>query len=192
VKELLYQALETERAGVAVYEAAIECATSDALRIEWEKFRDQTREHESILRDLLLAMDCDPERRTPGRDVVGGIGRALVDAIRTAQAQHAPETAELVAAECVVHAETTDHLNWELIGRIAGDLGGDVGDELRAAHEEVDAQEDRHLERAVGWCRELWIDALGLRAVLPPPEETEDVRSALAAARVKQAREGTI
>ena len=30
-----------------------------------------------------------------------------------------PEAAEIVAAECVVHAETKDHLNWELIGELA-------------------------------------------------------------------------
>ena len=31
-----------------------------------------------------------------------------------------PEAAEVVATECVVLAETKDHLNWELIGMLAG------------------------------------------------------------------------
>jgi hypothetical protein len=30
-----------------------------------------------------------------------------------------PQAAQLVAAECVVEAETKDHMNWELIGLLA-------------------------------------------------------------------------
>lgn len=30
-----------------------------------------------------------------------------------------PEAAQIVAAECVVAAETKDHLNWELVGQAA-------------------------------------------------------------------------
>ncbi len=40
-----------------------------------------------------------------------------------------------------------------------------------------------------GWSRELWIDALGLPAVLPPREEGKDVKTAIGAARAKSARD---
>jgi hypothetical protein len=33
---------------------------------------------------------------------------------------------------------------------------------------------------------DLWIESLGLPAVLPPPEEKKDVKTAIGAARVKQ------
>jgi hypothetical protein len=33
--------------------------------------------------------------------------------------------------------------------------------------------------------RELWLGSLGLPAVLPPPEEQQDVKSAMAAAKAK-------
>jgi len=39
-----------------------------------------------------------------------------------------------------------------------------------------------------GWARELCIQALGMPAVLPPPEEEKDVKTAIGAARAKQAR----
>jgi hypothetical protein len=39
-----------------------------------------------------------------------------------------------------------------------------------------------------GWTRELWIEALGMPAVLPPPEETKEVKTAIGAARAKMAR----
>ncbi len=42
---------------------------------------------------------------------------------------------------------------------------------LKAAFEEVEDQEDEHLYHSTGRARELWIESLGLPAVLPPPEE---------------------
>jgi hypothetical protein len=93
-----------------------------------------------------------------------------------------------VAAECVVDAETKDHQNWELIGQVADQLKGAEGEALRAAYEEVEDEEDEHLYHTQGWCRELWIESLGLPAQLPPPEEKKDVKTAIGAARAKAAR----
>ena len=100
-----------------------------------------------------------------------------------------PEAAELVACECVVLAETKDHLDWELIGRCAEKLKGAEGKVLRDAYEQVEDDEDEHLYHTKGWCRELWIHALGMKALLPPPEETEHVTTAIAAARAEQTSE---
>jgi hypothetical protein len=100
-----------------------------------------------------------------------------------------PEAAELVATECVVHAETKDHLDWELIGILAGKAKGAAGQALKEAYQKVEDQEDEHLYHTAGWSRELWIQALGLPAVLPPPEEEKDVKTAIGAARAKQERD---
>jgi hypothetical protein len=99
-----------------------------------------------------------------------------------------PTGAQLVAAECVTLAETKDHLNWELIGEAAKKLKGDEAGALRTAHEKVEQEEDEHLYHTAGWTRELWIESLGLPAVLPPPEEEKDVKTAIGAARAKHAR----
>jgi hypothetical protein len=40
----------------------------------------------------------------------------------------------------------------------------------------------------MGWARELWLESLGLPAVLPPPEEEKHVTSAIGADRARQAR----
>jgi hypothetical protein len=99
-----------------------------------------------------------------------------------------PEAAELVAAECVVEAETKDHLNWELIGMVTEGLKDATGKALKNAHEKVEEQEDEHLYHTTGWSRELWVQSLGMAAVLPPPEEEKDVKTAIGAARAKKAR----
>jgi len=46
-----------------------------------------------------------------------------------------------------------------------------------------------HLYHTKGWCRELWIQSLGLKAVLPPPEEEQHVKTAIGAARAEQMAE---
>src|SRR5688572_12499514 len=84
VKELLYQALETEIGGQKVYETAIGCAQNSGLKEEWEKYLDETRTHEAILRETFRRIDLDPAVETPGRAVVRFKGQALVQAMELA------------------------------------------------------------------------------------------------------------
>ena len=52
----------------------------------------------------------------------------------------------------------------------------------------MEEQEDEHLYHTMGWARELWLESLGLPAVLPPPEEQKHTKSAIGADRAKQTR----
>jgi len=186
--ELLYQSLETEKGGLKVYETALRCAQNDDLKKEWQEYLEQTRNHERILQEVCTTMGLDPDKETPGRRVVRHIGESLVKAMEMARSAGPPEAAELVAAECVVLAETKDHLNWELLGEIVEKLSGAQKKAMKEAHDEVEDEEDEHLYHTMGWCRELWIESLGMPAVLPPPEEEKDVKTAIGAARAKMAR----
>jgi rubrerythrin len=188
VRELLYQALETERGGIQIYETALRCVQHEQLKEEWEEYLDQTRRHEQVVLKVFEAFELDPNRDTPGREVVRHQGQSLVQAMEMALEAGPPEAAQLVAAECVVLAETKDHLNWELLGHVTTRIKGDERQALKAALEEVEEQEDEHLYHTTGWARELWIASLGMRAVLPPPEEEKDVKTAIGAARAKMAR----
>jgi hypothetical protein len=188
VTELLLQALETELGGVKVYKTALKCALNDDLHEELTKYLGQTTHHVEVVRGLFADMGLDPNASSPGRDAVRHIGSSLVAAMEMALASGSPEAAQLVAAECVTLAETKDHLNWELIGEVAESLKGDRAKVMRTAFEEVEADEDEHLYHSAGWGRELWIESLGMKAVLPPPEEQKHVQTAIGAARAKQAR----
>ena len=187
VQDLLYQALETELGGVEIYRMAILCARNEELKEEWTKYGEQTERHVQILRGVFDALGLDPEATTPGRMIVREKGKTLVAAMRRAL-KDAPDAAQVVAAECVVDAETKDHRNWELIGALGEKMTGDGRDVLVDAYEQVEDEEDEHLYHTMGWCRELWLDALGLPAVMPPPEEEEDVESALEEAQVAEQR----
>ncbi len=189
--ELLYQALETEAGGIQVYETALRCARNEDLRHEWQEYLQQTRHHHEVMTQLCTSLGLPPEQTTPGREVVGHIGRSLVKAMEMALAS-APQSAELVACECVVLAETKDHANWDLIGHCAERLSGPVAQALKAAHDEVAKDEADHLFHTRGYCRELWIESLGFPAVLPPPEEVKHVETAIGASRAEQARESML
>ena len=188
VRELLYQMLETEMGGVQVYATALQCAENEDLKEEWEKYLEQTQNHVTIVQECLQKLGLDPEEETPGRKVVRHIGESLVQAMEMALEEGEPGAAQLVATECVVHAETKDHMNWHLLGEVIKKAKGEVKQALSEAHEQVEQEEDEHIYHTKGWSRELWIESLGMKAVLPPPEEVKQVETAIGAARAEQAR----
>jgi rubrerythrin len=192
LQELLYQGLETEMGGVEIYRTAIGCAINPDLKKEWEEYLEQTTRHVEVMTNVLTELGFDPEQETPGRKIVRHIGRSLVQAMQMAAEEGPPEAAELVAGECVVFAETKDHQNWMLMEFAAEKADQDTKKVLRAAVEEVEDQEDEHLYHSKGWTRELWLQSLGMAAVLPPPEEQKHVHTAIGAERAKNARDSMV
>ena len=189
VQELLYQALETERGGIKIYSAALKAAVNEDLKEEWQGYLKETKTHEAVLTNVFEELGLDTEASSPGRAVVAHIGKSLVQAIEMALQNDSASGAELVAGECVVLAETKDHMNWELIGHVANHTSGEMAKILKKAFEAVEQDEDHHLYHTTGWTRELWLHSLGFPAVLPPPEEVKKVETAIGASRAEQARE---
>ena len=188
VRELLYQALETELGGVQVYTTALTCVENEDLKEEWEEYLEQTQNHVTIVEECMQKLGLDLNEETPGRMVVRHQGESLVKAMEMALQAGEPGAAQLVATECVVLAETKDHQNWHLLGEVAKHAKGEVAKAVKEAHEQVEHEEDEHLYHTKGWAREVWFESLGMKAVLPPPEEVKNVETAIGAARAEQAR----
>ena len=190
LKDLILQMVETESGGQQVYEMAISCALNEDLKSEWGKYLEETLTHQKVVQHLCDELGIDAKEKTPSRAVVKHIGESLVAAMALAKKTGTPQAAELVACECVVHAETKDHANWELLGMVADAAAGTpTGKTLKEAHEKVEDDEDHHLYHTMGWCRELSVQNLGLPAALPPPEEVKSVKTAIGASRAQQQRE---
>jgi hypothetical protein len=189
VTELLFQALETELGGEQVYRRAVTAAVDYELHEEWTKYLTETKHHQDILLGVFDELGLDAEIETAGRGIVRHLGRALAQAIEQALATGDGGAAQLVAGECVVLAETKDHLNWELLRHVAEHGDGPWAAVLERACEQVEKEEDHHLYHSKGWTRELWIAFLGLPAVLPPPEEAKNVETAIGAARAEKSRD---
>lgn len=192
LNDLVLQMMETELGGEQVYLTALQCAQNPDLKEEWEEYLEETLSHQEVVKTLCEGLGLEPNMQTPSRKVVKHLGDSLVQAMQLALQGGSPAAAELVACECVVLAETKDHSNWELLGKVAQVATGNVGKLLKQAHERVEKQEDHHLYHTKGWCRELWIQSLGMPAVLPPPEEVKQVESAIGASRAEQQRENLL
>jgi len=186
--DLMYQALETEKGGVQIYTTALRLAINKDLREEWNKYLEQTKNHVQVVSDILTALGLDADAETPGRKIVRYLGTSLVKTMELASRCADPQAAQIVAAECVVLAETKDHLNWELMGELAKNATAEESSLLTPAFEQVEGEEDEHLYHTAGWTRELWIQALGMPAVLPPPEEIRKVDTAIEAAQARKSR----
>jgi rubrerythrin len=188
MKELLLQSLEHEMGGVKIYDTALKCVQNEDLKEEWEKYHEETERHVQILHDVMTQMQLDPEEQTPGRKIVHDMGASFVAAMEAALGAGDKDQAEIVACECVVLAEEKDHSNWQLIGEVAKKMTGAEGKAMKDAYKEVEDQEDEHYYHSKGWLRELSMQCLGMKAVLPPPEERKHVKTAIGQARAEQSR----
>lgn len=191
-EDLLYQALETEIGGQDVYKAALKLAQNDDLAEEWTEYLSQTKTHHQRVLGVFKALGLDPEKETDSRKIVRHKGESLVKAMRMAGEKLPPEAAQLVAGECVVDAETKDHLNWSLLGHVVEEGPKDYAEALREAVEQTLDEEAEHRFHTEGWTRELWIGHLGFDSALPPPEEEKSVKTKIGAGRAEKAREDYI
>lgn len=182
VVELLLQSLEHQTGGVLIYEAALKCVVNKDLYGEWQKYLHETRRHARALSDACVAIGVDPDRFTPGRRMVQELGWGLVAAMEKISVDGPSQAAELLACECVVMAETKDHLNRELLAECADRFRGEKGEVLKALRDESEDGRDGHFCHARNWCRELWMASLGMHAILPPPEERSFGQTALGTA----------
>src|SRR5689334_17858394 len=85
VHELLCEALATEIGGIKIYETAIECAQNDDLREEWNKYLEETQNHERILREVHEKLGIEFDESLPGVKAVVNNGDALVETMTMAK-----------------------------------------------------------------------------------------------------------
>jgi len=168
ISDLLYEALETELGGVKVYKMALRCALHEETRSDWERFLQQTENHVRILQHLFEEIGLEPDLETPGRQIVRHKGTSLIAAMEMALKMGPPTRAEKVAAECVVDAETKDHMNWELLGESIAGLTGKTAEVVRDAHQQVMAEEDEHLSISQAAAKALWMETLGVGGGMRP------------------------
>jgi hypothetical protein len=168
--ELLYQSLETAQSGIRVYTQAVTCAVNKELREEWRFYLKQLRQHEQVLLSIFEATRLDPSTSTSGRTAVVCISDALVATMQQAQLTAPRAQCEIVASDCIVLVETKDRANWALLAHISKYAEEPLKQLLARAVDSVEDEVGRHLMHTQGWMRELWMQALGYAALLPPPD----------------------
>ena len=151
----LSERLAFERMGTRLYEALLnKCEmlgepSPGPTLADIEHIGGEELEHFLLLNRCITELGGDPTVESPSADVAGvtsmGILQVLTD----------PRTSMAHCLEAMLTAELTDNAGWELLIKLAGNLGYD---ELREPFEKALASEEEHLENVRSWVSECVLD----------------------------------
>src|SRR5919202_3597036 len=159
----LSEFLMVEQGGFELYRVAAARATRPALRARYEEFGRQTAHHREVLVKLIAALGGDPDYVSPTARLAQYKASKLLGSALQVDGLSEQEI-ELNDLENLLLAETKDHANWHLLSQLAQKASGDLKQALQAAVEEVEAQEDQHLEWARETLSELCVQMLNQKA----------------------------
>lgn len=154
----LGQRLAFERSGVRLYESVInKCeaiedrqAAGPVTVDELQQIRDEELEHFRLLSDCIESLGADPTAETPDADVAG------VAAMGFQHVLNDPRTTLAQCLEMLLTLELADNASWELLIRLADEMGlKDVSEQFQRALE----QEKEHLLTVRSWCEEMTLNA---------------------------------
>jgi hypothetical protein len=134
--------LAFERAGTRLYEALLnKCSvrsdeTEGLPMDQLREFRDEEARHFTLVWDTMKSLGADPTAVTPGADVDGVASIGLMQILTD------PRTSVVQSLHAIHIAELADHDGWELLIKLAVELGQDdmAGNFRRAL-----VEEERHL-----------------------------------------------
>jgi rubrerythrin len=139
----LSEFLAVEKGGLKLYEEALRIVTDQEVVKKFRTFMEQTRKHESLLMRIMQELGMDPTYMSSGAKVATEKAEAL---LKTMTNGLTGKPAELNAIENIILAETKDHADWELLGKIARQSDDSrLRDVLKPAVSEVEPEEDEHL-----------------------------------------------
>ena len=152
----LSERLAFERTGTRLYEALLnkcemlgEPAPGPTLE-EIEQIGREELEHFLLLNDTIAGLGGDPTVQSPCADVAGvasmGILQVLTD----------PRSSMAHCLQAMLTAELTDNAGWELLIKLADNLGYD---EMKTELEAALADEERHLVNVRNWLSECVLDS---------------------------------
>lgn len=152
----LSERLAFERMGTRLYEALLnKCEVlgemSPGPTIEQiEQIGREEMEHFLLLNRTITDMGGDPTVQSPCADIAGvasmGIMQVLTD----------PRTSMAQCLQALLTAELTDNAGWELLIKLADNLGQD---EMKAEFETALANEEEHLQNVRTWLSESVLDS---------------------------------
>jgi rubrerythrin len=160
LRDKLSEFLAVEKGGLKLYEQALQIVSDLELRQKFSEFRDQTRKHESILMRVIQALGMDPGYLSPGAKLATEKADALLKTMRYGLSA---KSAEINAVENIILAETKDHADWQLLGKIARQTNDSrIRDALKDAVSEVEPEEDEHLNWTRDQMSRLEINAISI------------------------------
>jgi rubrerythrin len=149
IEDRLSEFLMVEQCGLQLYTVVAERCKTPKLAAKYREFGRETAHHREVLVKLITELGGDPDYVSPTARVVQYKASKLLDSALVVDGLSREEI-ECGDLENVLLAETKDHADWHVLSQLAERASGDVQRALQAAVDEVEAQEDEHLE----WARE--------------------------------------
>jgi rubrerythrin len=140
--------LAHERCGVHLYRAVATRSNNPMLKRRYEEFGQETLHHVEVLEQLITVLGGDPNYVSPTARAVHGMDSNLVESTFMLNGALDVMTREMAMLDAVFLAESMDHANWQLLSQLVDRMEGDTRDTFASAVEEVEGQEDEHLEWA--------------------------------------------
>jgi len=157
----LSEFLAVERGGKLLYRNALQMVRDREVMDKFQEFYEQTVRHEDILSRIIRALGGDPEEMSQSAKMAEKKAEALLRTMQQTDGLSVKQV-ELNAMENIVLAETKDHADWELLGRIARQTTDPhLSAILKPAVSEVEAQEDEHLNWTKEKLSELVLASMG-------------------------------
>jgi rubrerythrin len=161
VADLLSDMLAHERSGARLYRSVAGRTNNPVLKQRYQHFGNETVEHVEILESLITELGGDPGYVSPAARATEKSGTALLESTFLLAGSIDLLTQELVMLDAVLLAEAKDHANWSCLAAMVEDLpGGDERDALQSAVDDVEVQEDEHLQ----WARDMRCSMISLQS----------------------------
>jgi len=129
-----------EKTGVHLYEEAIrKCPKNgpNGMRERLEEIRDQEKDHEEMLEEVIRSFGADPHQLTKSARITQMESVGIVNVV---------EKEDFSAViDALLAAELVDTANWELLMMLGDSMGGDRFQQFRSRFEEALRHETEHL-----------------------------------------------
>jgi rubrerythrin len=149
VADLLSAMLTHERCGAHLYRTVAARSHNPMLKARYVQFGEETEHHVAVLEELVTSGGGNPSYVSQQARLVHGMDSKLVESTYIGTGAVDLMAAEMAMLDAVYLAETMCHTNWQLLAKLceAADPGP-TRDAMQRAVDEVEDQEDEHLEWA--------------------------------------------
>jgi rubrerythrin len=159
LKDILSEFLAVEKGGQKLYEKALGLVSDAEVRKKFSEYLKQTINHQKVLIEVIEQLGGNTRMMSGTAKVATKKAQGLLATM--GRAGLSKDEGELNAIENIVLAETKDHADWELIGKIARQTTDSrLREILGPAARMVEQEEDEHLNWTRKKLGELQMEAL--------------------------------
>ena len=142
--DLLSEFLAVEQGGQQLYEKSLELVFDNEVKTKFREFLKQTMTHQKVLTEIITKLGGHPHSQSRTAKIATTKAEALLRTMGDPGLSR--DENQLNAIENIVLAETKDHADWELLGKIARQTTDNkLREVLAPAAKTVEQEEDEHL-----------------------------------------------